>query len=291
MLTLLLELLNHTNLHPILIKNNVKILGEGSQVIIFAHGFGCNQSSWKFIVNEFLEDYKVVLFDYVGSGESDMSQYDKQKYATLEGYACDVIDIIEALGLKDVIFIGHSVSSMIGMIAALQKPEAFKKLIFIGPSPRYLNDRDYIGGFNAEDIETIFEQIAADYVGWSKAIAAVVMDKPSQPELTDFLQECFESTEPSVALAFAMATFKTDCRDNLRKLKIPSLTLQSARDMMAPITAGEYIHKNTPENFLVVMKATGHFPHISEPEETIREIKDFIGDKRLRPNPDHQYAS
>lgn len=259
-------------------------------MIIFAHGFGCDQSSWKFVTDAFLNDYKVVLFDYVGSGDSDMSQYDKRKYATLEGYACDVIDIIEALELRDIIFIGHSVSSMIGMIAALQMPEAFKKLVFIGPSPRYLNDRDYIGGFNTEDIETIFEHIAADYVGWSKALAPVVMDKPSQPELAEFLQECFESTEPSVALAFAMATFKTDCRDNLRKLKIPSLTLQSSHDIMAPLTAGEYIHKNTPDNFLVVMKATGHFPHISEPEETIREIKDFIGDKRFRSNPDHQYA-
>ena len=278
-------------MHPTLIRNNVKIIGEGSQVIMFAHGFGCDQSSWKFVTDAFLENYKVILFDYVGSGHSDMSQYNKQKYATIEGYACDVIDIIEALELTDFIFVGHSVSSMIGMIAALQMPEAFKKLIFIGPSPRYLNDRDYIGGFNAEDIETIFEQIADDYAGWSKVMSPVVMDSPSKPELADFLQECFESTEPSVALAFAMATFKTDCRDNLKNLRIPSLTLQSSYDIMAPLTAGEFIHKNTPDNFLVVMKATGHFPHISEPEETIREIKEFIGDTKHQSEPDHFYAS
>lgn len=278
-------------LHPILIRNNVKILGEGSQVIMFAHGFGCAQSSWKFITDAFLADYKVILFDYVGSGESDLSQYNKRKYATLEGYACDVIDIIEALELNNIIFVGHSVSSMIGMIAALQVPEAFKKLIFIGPSPRYLNDRDYIGGFNAEDIETIFEHIADDYVGWSKQLAPVVMDSPLKPELSDFLQECFEATDPSIALAFAMATFKADYRDKLKNLEVPSLTLQSSHDIMAPLSAGEFIHKNTPENFLVVMKATGHFPHISEPEETIREIKEFIRDAKSRSASDHLYAS
>jgi sigma-B regulation protein RsbQ len=278
-------------LHPILIRNNVKILGEGSQVIMFAHGFGCAQSSWKFITDAFLQDYKVILFDYVGSGESDLSQYNQRKYATLEGYACDVIDIIEALELNNIIFVGHSVSSIIGMIAALQVPEAFKKLVFIGPSPRYLNDRDYIGGFNAEDIETIFEHIADDYVGWSKQLAPVVMDSPLKPELSDFLQECFEATDPSIALAFAMATFKADYRDKLKNLEVPSLTLQSSHDIMAPLSAGEFIHKNTPENFLVVMKATGHFPHISEPEETIREIKEFISDTKSTSASDHQYAS
>jgi sigma-B regulation protein RsbQ len=278
-------------LHPILIRNNVKILGEGSQVIMFAHGFGCAQSSWKFITDAFLKDYKVILFDYVGSGESDLSQYNQRKYATLEGYACDVIDIIEALELNNIIFVGHSVSSMIGMIAALQVPEAFKKLVFIGPSPRYLNDRDYIGGFNAEDIETIFEHIADDYVGWSKQLAPMVMDSPLKPELSDFLQECFEATDPSIALAFAMATFKADYRDKLKNLEVPSLTLQSSHDIMAPLSAGEFIHKNTPENFLVVMKATGHFPHISEPEETIREIKEFISDTKSTSASDHLYAS
>ncbi|RDC55546.1 alpha/beta hydrolase [Pedobacter chinensis] len=277
-------------MHPILIRNNVKILGEGSQVIVFAHGFGCGQSSWKYITNAFLEDYRVVLFDYVGSGNSDINQYDYHKYSTLEGYACDVIDIIDALGLKEIIFVGHSVSSMIGMIAALQRPDAFKQLVFIGPSPKYLNDRDYIGGFEAKDIETIFTNIAEDYVGWARAISPVVMDKAEKPELSDFLLECFEATNLSIALAFAMATFKADYRKQLKDLEIPSLTLQSSNDIMAPQTAGEYIHHNTPNNFLVVMKATGHFPHISEPEETIREIKDFIGNKKLSQSEDQLFV-
>lgn len=277
-------------MHPILLRNNVKILGEGSQVLLFAHGFGCAQSSWKYITDAFLEDYKVILFDYVGSGDSDLSQYDQKKYATLEGYACDVIDIIQALNLNNIIFIGHSVSSMIGMIAALQLPEVFKKLIFIGASPRYLNDGDYIGGFNAEDIETIFTHIAQDYVAWSKQLAPVVMDNPGKPELSDFLQECFEATDPSVALAFAMATFKADYRDKLKDLEVPSLTLQCTNDIMAPLSVGEFIHKNTPYNFLVVMKATGHFPQISAPDETIREIKDFIEDAGLKSASDHLYT-
>ncbi|KLT65683.1 alpha/beta fold hydrolase [Pedobacter sp. BMA] len=263
-------------MHPILIRNNVKILGEGTQVIIFAHGFGCAQNSWKFMTDAFLEDYKVVLFDYVGSGESDITQYDHYKYSTLDGYASDVVEIIEALNLKDVIFVGHSVSSMIGMIAALQKPEAFQKLVFIGPSPKYMNDGEYIGGFEAGDIQTIFNSIEEDYAGWARGIAPVVMDKAYPPGLFNFLQECLEETEPSIALAFAMATFKTDCRDKLKHLTVPSLTLQSRSDIMAPLSAGDFIHQNTPHNFLVVMQATGHFPHISEPEETIREIKAFI---------------
>jgi len=278
-------------LHPILIRNNVKILGEGSQVLLFAHGFGCAQNSWKYITDAFLENYKVILFDYVGSGDSDLSQYNQKKYATLEGYACDIIDIIQALDLKNIIFIGHSVSSMIGMIAALQLPDVFKKLVFIGPSPRYLNDGDYIGGFNNGDIETIFTHIAQDYVAWSKQLAPRVIDSLCKPELCDFLQECFEATEPSVALAFAMATFKADYRDQLKNLEVPSLTLQCTDDEITPISVGEYIHKNTPDNFLVVMKATGHFPHISAPDETIREIKDFIENAGSKSASDHLYTS
>ncbi|WP_412465620.1 alpha/beta fold hydrolase [Pedobacter sp. KLB.chiD] len=277
-------------MHPILIRNNVKILGEGSQVLLFAHGLGCAQNAWKYITDAFLEDYRVVLFDHVGAGDSDLSQYDQQKYATLEGYACDIIEIIQALDLKNIIFIGHSVSSMIGMIAALQVPEVFKKLVFIGPSPRYLNDGNYIGGFNAEDIENIFTHIAHDYVAWGKQLATEAMANSDKPELFDFLQECFEAVDPSVALAFAMATFKADYRDKLKKLEVPSLTLQCKNDAIVPLSVGEFIYKNTPDNFLVVMKATGHFPHISAPDETIREIKDFIEATGLKSTSDHPYA-
>lgn len=262
--------------HPILIRNNVKILGEGSQVIVFAHGFGCAQTTWKYITDAFLEDYKVILFDYVGSGQSDISQYDYHKYATLDGYACDVIDIIEALDLTDIIFVGHSVSSMIGMIAALQKPAVFKKLIFIGPSPKYLNDQDYIGGFEAGDIEAIFNLISKDYLGWAKSISPAVMACPDQPELTNFLLECFEETSPDIALAFAMATFKSDYREKLKDLSVPSLTLSTKNDPMVPLNVGEYIKEYAPDNFLVVMEATGHYPHVCAPEETLREIKKFI---------------
>jgi len=269
-------------MHPILIRNNVKILGEGIQVIVFAHGFGCAQTTWKYITDAFLKDYKVILFDYVGSGNSDISQYNYHKYATLDGYACDVIDIIEALNLKEIIFVGHSVSSMIGMLAAVQKPEAFKKLIFIGPSPKYMNDCEYIGGFEAGDIETILNHIAEDYSGWAKAIAPAIMDSPHKPQLTTFLQECLEETNPSIALAFAMATFKSDYREKLKELSVPSLTLATNNDMMAPPDVVRYIEKYTTDNFLVVMKATGHFPHISEPEETIMEIKNFISNVTMR---------
>jgi len=267
-------------MNPQLIRNNVNIIGEGSQVIVFAHGFGCAQNSWKFITDAFIKDYRLVLFDYVGSGNSDISQYDYHKYSTLEGYACDVIDIIDALQLTDIIFVGHSVSSMIGAIAAIQKPEVFKKLIFIGPSPRYLNDNEYIGGFEGEDIEGIFKQIASDYVNWAKAISPSVLGDNFDPEMAEFLQECFEATDPSIALAFAMTTFKSDTREKLKQLRVPSLTLQCSKDIMVPLSAGDFIQKHTPENFMVVMQATGHYPQISAPEETIKEIKKFIAEDK-----------
>ncbi|MGO4877169.1 alpha/beta fold hydrolase [Pedobacter psychrotolerans] len=268
-------------MHPVLVRNNIKILGEGSQIIVFAHGFGCTQSTWKYITHSFLKDYKVILFDYIGSGNTDISQYDYHKYATLEGYACDVLDIIAALQLQEIIFVGHSVSAMIGMIAAIQKPDVFKKLIFIGPSPKYLNDQHYIGGFKTEDIAALFNHIVDDYSGWAKAISPAVLDCPHKPELTEFLIECFEETNPSIALAFAMATFKTDCREKLKELSVPSLTLAMANDPLVPLHIGEYIREYTPNNFLVVMKATGHFPQICEPEETVKEIKKFIMDEHM----------
>ncbi len=248
---------------------------------MFAHGFGCDQRAWKFITDAFIPDYRVVLFDYVGSGKSDINQYDYHKYATLEGYACDVLDIIAALDLKKIVFIGHSISSMIGMIAALQRPDIFEKLIFIGPSPRYLNDNDYFGGFDVKDLETLFNFIAIDLVGWSKAMAPLVMDNPERPELTEFLQESFESMDPKIALAFAKATFTCDHRDKLRQVSVPSLTVQSRQDMISPPNIGEYIRKHTPGNILKLLDTKGHYPHISNPDQTVKAIKAFIEDKSL----------
>jgi len=269
-------------------RNHVNVIGNGEKIIMLAHGFGCDQTTWKFITNAFLDDYKLVLFDYVGSGNSDISHYDFHKYATLDGYACDVIDIISELNLQNVIFIGHSVSAMIGILAAIQKPNVFEKLIFIGPSPKYINSHQYFGGFEKNQIEDLFKFMAADFSGWANHLAPQVMQNPLKPELSDFLQESFESMNPKVALAFAKATFNCDHRESLKSLCVPSVSILATDDFVAPKTVGEYIKRHTPYNSSHMMTATGHYPHISDPEETIRTIKYFIeGDKNfnLKPEP------
>ena len=260
----------------VLKRNNVTVIGDGKQVMLFAHGFGCDQRAWKFIVDAFTEDYKVVLFDYTGSGRSDISQYKQDKYNSLDGYVQDVLDICQTLQLKDVIFVGHSVSSMIGLLAAVQHPGFFSKLVFIGPSPHYLNAAGYNGGFDRVDLENLFDFMDSNYMGWSSAIAPAIMGNPERPELGEFLSDSFCSTDPDIARNFARVTFFSDNRDDLPKLKVKSLTLQCSEDIIAPFEVGNYVFQNTPGNEFVLLKATGHCPHISEPAETIRAIKSYL---------------
>ncbi len=257
-------------------RNNVKVIGDGEQVVLFAHGFGCDQRAWKFIVDAFTADYKVVLFDYTGSGQSDVSQYSADKYKSLDGYVQDVLDLCEALELTNTIFVGHSVSSMVGLLAAVQHPEFFSRLVFIGPSPRYLNTTDYTGGFERQDLENLFEFMDSNYLGWSSAMAPAIMANPERPELGEFLTDSFCSTDPDIARAFARVTFFSDNRDDLSKLKVKSLTLQCSEDVIAPLVVGQYFHEHTPGNEFVLMNATGHCPHISEPAETINAIKTYL---------------
>ncbi|MEO6631687.1 MAG: alpha/beta hydrolase [Mucilaginibacter sp.] len=263
-------------INHVLKRNNVKVIGRGTQVMLFAHGFGCDQQSWQFIVDAFTEDYRVVLFDYVGAGKSDLSQYDRDKYNNLQGYAQDVLDICEALDLLDVIFVGHSVSSMIGLLAAVKSPHYFKKLIFIGPSPRYLNDEDYTGGFEREDLDSLFDFMDSNYLGWSSQLAPAIMGNADKPELGAFLTNSFCTTDPEIARQFARVTFYSDNRQDLDKLTVKSLTLQCSDDIIAPLAVGDYMHTNTPGNAMTVLTATGHCPHISAPEETVRSIKSYL---------------
>ena len=263
-------------MESILKRNNVQVLGRGQLVMLFAHGFGCDQQSWKFIVDAFTEEYRIVLFDYVGSGKSDISQYSSAKYGKLDGYAEDVLDVCAALELNDVIFVGHSVSAMIGLLAAIKQPEYFKKLVFIGPSPRYLNDEGYTGGFERSDLESLFEFMESNYLGWSSAMAPAIMGNADRPELGEFLTNSFCATDPAIAREFARVTFFSDNRADLSKLTIESLTLQCEEDIIAPLAVGTYVKEQTPDNKMVVLKATGHCPHISEPALTIEAIKGFI---------------
>jgi sigma-B regulation protein RsbQ len=260
----------------VLKRNNVNVLGKGTQPMLFAHGFGCDQNMWRFITAAFEEEYKIVLFDYIGSGKSDLSAYDASRYATLDGYAQDVLDVCAALDLRDVIFVGHSVSSMVGVLAARREPQRFSKLIMVGPSPRYLNDTDYVGGFERADLEGLLDLMDKNYIGWANFLAPVIMKNPERPELTQELHESFCSTDPKIARRFAEATFFADNRGDLAHVPVPSLIMQCSEDAIAPIEVGNYLYREMPGSTLRVLKATGHCPHISHPEETVQAMKEYL---------------
>jgi sigma-B regulation protein RsbQ len=257
-------------------RNNVTVRGAGSQPMLFAHGFGCDQNMWRFVTPAFEPDYRVILFDYVGSGKSDWSAYDPNRYGTLDGYVRDVLEICAELDLRDIIFVGHSVSSMIGLLAANEEPERFAKLIMVGPSPRYINDSGYIGGFERADIEGLLDTMERNYLGWASFLTPVIMKNPERPELTKELEASFCSTDPDIARRFAEATFYADNRADLSKVKVPALVMQCSDDAIAPLSVGEYTHRNLPGSTFRVMTATGHCPHMSHPEETIRVIREYL---------------
>lgn len=262
----------------ILIRNNVRVFGRGAQAMVFAHGFGCDQNMWRFVAPAFVDDYQIVLFDYVGSGKSDLSAYDGERYGTLDGYAQDLLDVCHALDLRDVVLVAHSVSGMIGVLAANREPALFDRLVLVGPSPRYINDApDYVGGFDRADIVGLLETMEKNYIGWANFLAPAIMKNPDRPELGAELTESFCSTDPVIARRFAEATFFADNRADLPRVTVPTLVLQCSDDMIAPLEVGEYVHRHTPASTLRVLRATGHCPHMSHPEETIAAIKDYLG--------------
>lgn len=260
----------------VLERNNVKIKGKGVQPMLFAHGFGCDQNMWRFVTPAFEKDYKIILFDYVGAGKSDISSYNTERYQSLHGYAMDVLDICRELQLREVIFVGHSVSGMIGLLAALEQPSWFKRLVMVGPSPCYINDTTYTGGFEKADIEDLLDTMDRNYIGWANFLAPNIMGNKDRPELGEELVESFCSTDPVIATQFAKATFFSDNRQDVAKLKVPSLILQCSEDIIAPGEVGEYLANNMPCSTLKVMKATGHCPQMSEPGETIHLIKEYL---------------
>ena len=264
-----------------LARNHVRVSGRGTQPMVFAHGFGCDQNMWRFVAPAFEDDYRVVLFDYVGSGKGNVSAYDPARYATLDGYAQDILDVIHALDLRDVILVGHSVSGMVAVLAANREPERFERLILIGPSPRYVNDPPYVGGFERGDIEGLLEMMEHNYIGWATFLAPAIIKNADRPELGAELTESFCSTDPVVARRFAEATFLSDNRDDLQRVTVPSLILQCSDDMVAPLEVGDYVHRHMPGSTLRVMKATGHCPHMSHPEETIELMRAYL----LQPAP------
>jgi sigma-B regulation protein RsbQ len=260
----------------VLQRNNVKVSGRGTQPMLFAHGFGCDQNMWRFVTPAFEDDYRTVLFDHVGSGKSDLRAYNRDKYAKLDGYAGDVLEICRSLGLERVVFVGHSVSAMIGVLAAIREPQRFASLVLIGPSPCYLNTGEYRGGFSREDLEGLLEFMDANYLGWSAAMAPQIVGNPERPQLGEELTNSFCRTDPEIAKHFARVTFLSDNRADLDKLRVPSLVLQCSQDIIAGIQVGEYVHRHLAGSKLVVMRATGHCPNLSAPQETIDAMKAFL---------------
>jgi sigma-B regulation protein RsbQ len=258
-------------------RNNVALSGRpGGRPMMFAHGFGCDQNMWRHVAPAFAEEYRIVLFDHVGAGSSDLSAYDRHKYATLQGYADDILEICRDLELHDVIFVGHSVSAMMGVLAAAREPERFGKLVLVGPSPRYIDDVDYVGGFTREDINGLLEQLDSNYLGWSQALAPAIMGTPDRPELGEELTNSFCRTDPEIAKHFARVTFLSDNRADLERVTTPTLVLQCSDDVIAPTAVGEYVHDRLSNSALVFLNATGHCPNLSAPDETIAAIRGFL---------------
>ncbi|WP_206185528.1 alpha/beta fold hydrolase [Sphingosinicella sp. CPCC 101087] len=244
--------------------------------MMFAHGFGCDQHMWGSVARAFEPDFRVVLFDHVGAGRSDLSAYDPAKYGSLEGYADDVVEIGNALGLTNAVFVGHSVSAMIGALATLKAPGMFADLVMVGPSPRYIDDEGYFGGFSRSQVEELLEFLAENHLGWSAAMAPAIMGNPDRPELGEALTNSFCNTDPDIAREFARVTFLSDNRADLPNIKARTLVLQCREDIIAPPSVGEYVHERISNSRFVMLNATGHCPNLSAPEEVTAAIRAFV---------------
>lgn len=260
----------------ILKRNNVNVIGKGDQPMLFIHGFGCDQNMWRFVTPAFEERYKIILIDLVGCGKSDDSAYDPEKYDTLQGHVNDVLEICSLLALKNIILVGHSISANISLLSSISNNKIFEKLIFVCPSPKFLNEDGYTGGFDQKDIDGLIDAIESNYLGWSKAIAPVIMSNVERPELSNELEKSFCSNNPEIAIHFAKVTFLCDNRNDLAKVKTKTLVLQSKTDNLAAVSVGEYVHDNIKNSVFKVLETNGHCPHLSHPNETILAIKEFL---------------
>jgi sigma-B regulation protein RsbQ len=258
-------------------RNNVQVHGRpDGPPMLFVHGFGCDSNMWRFVWPAFADSHRVILMDHVGHGGSDRTAFDRRRYATLEGYAEDVLDVCRELDLTDLTFVGHSVSAMIGALASIRAPERFARLVMVGPSPRYVDEDGYVGGFSAADIDGLLESLDSNYLGWSSAMAPVIMANPDRPELGAELDNSFCATDPEIAKHFARVTFLSDNRADLAAVRVPALVLQCTDDVIAPQAVGEYVHGQLADSELVLLQATGHCPNLSAPEETTDAIRAFL---------------
>jgi sigma-B regulation protein RsbQ len=262
-------------------RNNVHVSGDGPATMFFAHGFGCDQNMWRLLVPTYAARYRVVLFDLVGSGGSDLAAYSASKYATLQGYADDVVELVTELATGPALFVGHSVSSMIGLLANLAAPERFAAQLMIGPSPCYIDDGDYVGGFSRQDIDGLLDTLDSNYLGWSSNMAPAIMGAPDRPELAEELTNSFCRTDPDIAKQFARVTFLSDLRPQLPALRAPTLLIQCNDDLIAPVAVGQYMHRVLPDSTLTVIDNIGHCPHLSAPGACASALDDFLAERGL----------
>ena len=260
----------------VLHRHNVNVSGAGDRTMMFAHGFGCDQTMWEPVARNFAKDFRVVLFDYVGHGRSDLTAYSAERYSSLHDYARDVVEIGRALDLRDAVFVGHSVSAMIGALASLAAPGLFSKLVMVGPSPRYIDDDGYRGGFSSTQIDELLEFLADNHLGWSAAMAPAIMGNADRPDLSNRLENSFCSTDPNIARDFARVTFLSDNRSDLASVQAETLVLQCTDDIIAPAEVGEYVHANIPHGEFRMLQATGHCPNLSAPDEVTAAIREFV---------------
>ncbi len=251
---------------------------HGAPVMMLAHGFGCDQNLWRLAVPALAEEFEVVLFDYVGSGRSDVSAWREERYASLDGYTDDVLDICRELDLRDMVFVGHSVSAMVGVMAAAREPRRFAKLVLLVPSPCYIDKGDYRGGFSSSDIDELLESLESNYLGWSATMAPIIMGNPDRPELAEELTNSFCRTDPEIARVFARTTFLSDSRADLASVEVPTLILECRQDAIAPREVGAYVHAAIPGSRIVTLEATGHCPQLSAPDATAEAIAAFARD-------------
>ncbi|WP_030387736.1 alpha/beta fold hydrolase [Streptomyces sp. NRRL S-241] len=262
-------------------RNNVTVTGNPQgPTVVLAHGFGCDQNMWRLTVPALAEDYRVVLFDYVGSGRSDLSAFCETRYASLAGYAQDVVDVCDTLDLRGAVFVGHSVSAMIGVLAAQIAPDRIGALVMVAPSPRYIDDEGYRGGFSSQDIEELLDSLESNYLGWAAAMAPVIMGNAERPELGEELTNSFCATDPAMARVFARTTFLSDTRQDLKKVSVPTLVLDCTQDVIAPREVGAFVHQAIPGSTLITLDTTGHCPHMSAPEATNQAITGFLAGLR-----------
>lgn len=259
-------------------RNNISIIGSGNPTILFAHGFGTDQSTWRHLIDHYREDYRVIRYDNVGAGKSDIRSYEPDKYSSLSGYVSDLLEIGTELDLRNAIFVGHSVSGMVGLLTSIQEPDFFSKLILIGASPRYLNDKDYFGGFDQKDLDQLYHAMQTNYQEWVNGFAPAAMGNTHRPELGLEFANTLTELRPDIALSACRGIFQSDHRQDITKFKKPCLIIQATDDIAVPVQVGKYLHENISNSKLVNVKATGHFPQMSAPKEVMDAIDSFLGE-------------